>query len=96
MAEEKKIPINMSDDIAGGVYSNMAVISHSDNEFIMDFVFALPPKGKVNSRVIMSPLHAKRFLKVLEKNLQNFESKFGIIKDNPNPPPNMGIEFSKN
>lgn len=93
--EEKKIPIEIDNDTAAGVYSNMAMISHSENEFVMDFMFAHPPKGKVNARVIMSPSHAKRYLKALKTNIELFEKKNGLIKEAPEPP-KYGIEFSKN
>ncbi|MBU0671717.1 MAG: DUF3467 domain-containing protein [Candidatus Margulisbacteria bacterium] len=93
--EEQKIPIEIDNQTAGGVYSNVAVISHSENEFTLDFIFAQPPKGKVNARVITSPSHAKRLLKALQNNIEMFEKKFGAIKEAPEPP-KMGIEFSKN
>ncbi len=93
--EEKKIPIEMDPVIAGGVYSNLAVIAHNENEFILDFVFAHPPKGKLNARVIMSPAHAKRFLGALQNNIEIFEKKNGEIKKSAEPP-KFGIDFSKN
>jgi len=93
--EEKKIPIEMDPAVAGGVYSNLAVIAHNDNEFILDFVFAHPPKGKLNARVIMSPAHAKRFLGALQNNVEMFEKKNGAIKKSSEQP-NLGIDFSKN
>lgn len=93
--EEKKIQIEIDNTTAGGVYSNIAVISHSENEFTMDFIFAHPPKGRVNARVITSPAHAKRFLKALQNNINMYEKKFGAIKESPEPP-KLGLEFSKN
>jgi hypothetical protein len=93
--EEQKIPIEIDNQIAGGVYSNVAVISHTENEFGMDFVFVHPPKGRVNARVIMSPSHAKRFLKALQNNINMFEKKFGSIKEAPEPP-GFKVEFSNN
>jgi len=92
---EQNIQIEVDNETAGGVYSNVAVISHNENEFVLDFIFAHPPKGKVNARVITSPSHAKRFLKALQNNVEIFEKKFGAIKEAPEPP-KMGIEFSKN
>ena len=93
--EEKKIPIEVDNEIVGGVYSNMAMISHSENEFVMDFMFTHPPKGKLNARVIMSPSHAKRFLKALKTNIDVFEKKSGPIKE-AKEPPKFGVEFSNN
>ncbi|PIS28880.1 DUF3467 domain-containing protein [Candidatus Saganbacteria bacterium CG08_land_8_20_14_0_20_45_16] len=93
--KESKIEIEVGSEVVGGKYSNLAVISHNENEFIMDFIFAHPPKGKVNARVIMSPSHAKQFLKALKENVEKYEQKTGDTKKPPEPPA-IGIEFSKN
>jgi hypothetical protein len=95
MAEQNEIRISISEEIAGGDYANLAVISHNENEFIMDFIFAHPPTGKVNARIIMSPAHAKRFLHALQENIAHYEKGFQPIKEAPEPP-KFGIEFSKN
>lgn len=95
MAEQNNIPIEIGNEMVGGVYSNVAVISHSENEFILDFILAHPPKGKVNARVITSPAHAKRLLKALQNNVDMFEKKFGLIKETGEPP-KFGIELSSN
>ncbi len=92
---EKEIQIAINDETAAGKYSNLAVISHNENEFITDFIFAHPPAGKVNARIIMSPAHAKRFLRALNENITMFEKNFGPIKEPPEPP-KFGIELSKN
>ena len=92
---EQEIKISLSDETAGGTYSNLAVIAHNQHEFIMDMIFAHPPTGRVNARVIMSPSHAKRFLVALQENMSLYEKKFGPIKDLPEPPA-FGIELSKN
>ncbi|OGB88077.1 hypothetical protein A3H38_01515 [candidate division WOR-1 bacterium RIFCSPLOWO2_02_FULL_46_20] len=93
--EEQKIPIDVPERIAAGVYSNVAVISHNESEFILDFIFAHPPKGRVNARVVMSPSHAKRFLQALQENIGMYEKKSGTIKKAPEPP-KFGIDLSKN
>jgi hypothetical protein len=93
MSEE--IRIDIDEKAAAGHYSNLAVISHNENEFILDFIFAHPPKGVVTSRVITSPAHAKRLLKALRENLEMFEKQFGPVKDTPEPP-KLGLNFSKN
>ena len=93
--EEQKIQIEVSNEVAGGKYSNFAVISHNENEFVMDFIFAHPPKGQLNDRIIMSPGHAKRFLRALGENIAIYEKKVGPIKEAPEPP-KFGLEFSKN
>ena len=90
MAEKKnqnQISIELSDDIAEGVYSNLAIISHSQSEFVLDFVRMMPnvPKAKVKSRVILTPQHAKRLMKALEDNMKKFEKQFGHIADTDPP-----------
>ena len=103
MAEEKKNPrqfnIDIPEDVATGVYSNFVIIGHSQTEYVIDFVTALPAltKPKVSSRVVMSPVHAKRLLAALSENIRKYEAAFGTISipeggSNPNdfPPPNFG------
>jgi hypothetical protein len=92
---EQKIQIEVGADVAGGEYSNLAMIAHNENEFVMDFIFVHPPKGKVNSRVITSPSHAKRLYRALGKNVEAYEKKFGAIKEAPEPP-KLNVDFSKN
>ncbi len=86
--EEKKevqIQIEIDDVTAQGVYSNLAIISHSPDEFIIDFIFIQPqvPKAKVRARVITSPQHIKRFVAALQDNIKKYEEKFGEIKLEP-------------
>ena len=79
---QKQINIEISPDMAGGTYSNLAVITHSQSEFIVDFVQMMPgiPKPKVASRIVMTPEHAKRLLMALRDNIAKFESENGEIK----------------
>jgi hypothetical protein len=81
----QQIQIEIDDLTAQGVYSNLAVISHSKEEFIIDFIFIQPqvPKAKVRARVITSPQHIKRFLLALQDNIKKYEEKFGEIKIEP-------------
>lgn len=87
MADEKQAPqgqqlnIELPEDVAEGVYSNLAIISHSNSEFVVDFVRIVPnaPKAKVKSRVILTPEHAKRLLGALADNVKKFEAKHGPI-----------------
>lgn len=81
---EQKIDINLSEEVAQGIYSNLAIITHSNNEFIVDFAAMLPglPKGTVKSRIIMTPQNAKRLLHALADNVAKFEEKNGMIKEN--------------
>ena len=77
-----QINIELDEETAQGVYSNLAVITHSSSEFVVDFVRIMPgiPKAKVKSRVILTPEHAKRLLLALKENVNKFESQFGTIK----------------
>ncbi|MBQ3354912.1 MAG: DUF3467 domain-containing protein [Bacteroidales bacterium] len=84
--EEKpknQINIELTDEVAGGIYSNLAIITHSPTEFVLDFVSMMPgtPKAKVKSRIVMTPQHAKRLYKALAENLSKYESNFGPIKE---------------
>jgi len=80
-----QINIELSDDVAEGIYSNLAIITHSQAEFIVDFVKLMPgvPKAKVKSRIILTPEHAKRLYKALQDNIRKFESVNGPIKESP-------------
>ncbi|MBE0637383.1 MAG: DUF3467 domain-containing protein [Bacteroidales bacterium] len=82
-ANQNKLNIELSEEVAEGVYSNLAIITHSRSEFIIDFVKMLPgiPKAKVKSRIILTPQHAKRLLKALQDNIRKFESMHGELKD---------------
>lgn len=81
--KEDKINIELNDDVASGIFSNLALINHSPTEFIVDFVQMMPgvPKAKVKSRVILTPQHAKKILRALADNVHKYESNFGEIKD---------------
>ena len=80
---ENQLNIELPEEIAEGIYSNLAVITHSNQEFVIDFIRIMPgiPRAKVKSRVILSPQHAKRLLRALQENLKKFESLHGHIKD---------------
>ncbi|HOV11373.1 MAG TPA: DUF3467 domain-containing protein [Bacteroidales bacterium] len=81
---EQQLNIELSEEIAEGIYSNLAIITHSHSEFILDFVKIMPgiPKAKVKSRIILTPQHAKRLLNALKDNISKFEENFGTIDDN--------------
>ncbi len=87
MNEENQQPnqlnIEISEEVAEGNYSNLAIINHSHAEFVIDFVNVMPgtPKSKVKSRVILTPQHAKRFMKALTEYVNRFESQHGRIQD---------------
>ncbi len=97
MAEKKvqnQINIELPEEVSEGVYSNLAIISHSHSEFVVDFIRMVPnvPKAKVKSRVILTPQHAKRLLRALADNVKKFENQFGVIAENDLPSyPNMNF-----
>ncbi len=79
---ENQLNIELSEDIAEGIYSNLAIITHSNTEFVLDFIRVMPgvPKAKVKSRIVLTPEHAKRLAKALEDNIEKFEAINGRIK----------------
>ncbi len=91
---DKQINIELGEDVCEGIYSNLAVITHSNTEFVIDFVRLMPgvPKARVKSRIIMTPQHVKRLMKALKGNIDKYESNHGPIKDieQPRLPMNLG------
>jgi len=90
MADQKKpnqINIELSEEVAQGIYSNLAVITHSTSEFVIDFVRIMPgvPKAKVKSRVVLTPEHAKRLFMALQDNIKKFETLHGPIRNADKP-----------
>lgn len=91
---DNQVNIELSEEVANGVYSNLAIITHSQSEIIADFVQMMPgvPKGRVRSRVIMTPQNAKRLLEALKDNITKFEQAHGTI-DTGNAPPMPPMNF---
>lgn len=91
---ENQINIELGEEVAEGIYSNLAIITHSNTEFVVDFVRLMPgvPKARVKSRIILTPQHAKRLLKALQENIGKYEGVHGPIKDTGTPglPMNLG------
>lgn len=87
MADEKapqnQLNIELPEELAEGIYANLAIISHSHSEFVIDFIRMMPnvPKAKVKSRIILTPQHAKRLMRALQDNVKKFESQFGVIDE---------------
>lgn len=79
---QQQINIELGEKEAEGIYSNLAIITHSPAEFVIDFTRVLPgvPKAKVHARIVMTPQHAKMLLNALHDNIDKFEKKFGEIK----------------
>ena len=84
MSDQNKNQVNieLSPEMADGIYSNLAIITHSHSEFVIDFIKMMPgiPKAKVKSRIILTPQHAKRLYKALKENITKFEAMHGEIK----------------
>ncbi|MEO6850629.1 MAG: DUF3467 domain-containing protein [Mucilaginibacter sp.] len=82
---ENQLNIELSEEIAEGIYSNLAIITHSNSEFVLDFIRVMPgvPKAKVKSRIVLTPEHAKRLLTALQDNIEKFEVINGRIKTQP-------------
>jgi hypothetical protein len=80
---QQQLDIELSEEIAEGIYSNLAIITHSQSEFVIDFIKIMPgvPKARVKSRIVLTPQHAKRLVKALNENLMKFEQMNGKIKD---------------
>ena len=100
MADEKdqarpnQLNIEISEEVADGIYSNLAIITHSNSEFVLDFVRVMPgvPKAKVKARVLLTPQHAKRLMRALADNVQKYEGVHGPIRETEMPeiPMNFG------
>jgi len=97
---ENQLNIELSEEVAEGIYSNLAIITHSNTEFVVDFISVMPgvPKARVKSRIVLTPEHAKRFLRALEDNIEKFEAIYVRIKINEDVrafPMNFGAQTAK-
>lgn len=93
--KENKLNIELSEEVAEGTYANLAMIAHSNSEFVIDFIRMMPglPKAKVKSRIVLTPEHAKRLMKALQDNIEKYETTFGTIErseEAPKFPMNFG------
>lgn len=93
--QDNQVNIELPEEVASGVYSNLAILTHSPTEFVADFIQMMPgvPKAKVQSRVIMTPQNAKRLLHAIQDNVRKYEQNFGVIDEGnvpPMPPMNFG------
>ena len=82
------LSIELNEEVAEGMYSNLVMISHSPEEFVLDFIRVMPgvPKARVKSRIVVTPGHAKRLLAALADNLRRYEAQYGEIGDvHPDP-----------
>ena len=80
--------IELTEEVAEGTYSNLVMIAHSPEEFILDFIRVMPgvPKARVKSRIVVTPQHAKRLLAALEENISRYEASFGAIGEGGGAP----------
>ncbi len=92
---QNQFNIELSEDVAQGVYSNLAVITHSPAEFVIDFIRIMPgvPKSKVKSRIILTPEHAKRLVAALNDNISKYEAVHGTIREVKGSGPVMPVNF---
>jgi hypothetical protein len=96
MAEQKQprqIPVSFPENLKGGAYCNAMNVTHTKEEFIMDFMVIAPPAGAVTARVIISPGHMKRVIDALQNNLKNYENKFGKIEAAEEPERKLGYQL---
>ncbi|PKP19092.1 MAG: DUF3467 domain-containing protein [Bacteroidetes bacterium HGW-Bacteroidetes-21] len=94
---QNQINIELPEETAQGTYANLAIISHSSSEFVIDYVRMMPgiPKAKVQSRIILTPEHAKRLMHALKDNIVKYEGLFGTIKiPEGNGPQGIPMTFS--
>jgi len=91
----QRIQIQLDDNVSEGHYSNLAIINHSPAEFVLDFARVVPgsPKAKVQTRVLLAPIHAKNLLKALETNIKKYEENVGEIKMPGKDEQNKGFGF---
>lgn len=94
--KQNQLQITVAPDVAQGKYANLAIIGHSQSEFIMDFASVMPGQKNANvvSRVILAPEHAKRLLAALQENVGKYEANFGTIHIRNNGAPNIPMSFA--
>lgn len=81
--KKNQLNIELKEDVADGIYSNLAIITHSNAEFVADFIRVMPgmPKARVKARIVLTPQHAKRLMRALQDNIQKYEAVHGPISD---------------
>jgi hypothetical protein len=98
MSADNELNIELGSEVAQGSYSNLAIITHSSSEFILDFIRMMPgvPKAQVNNRIIMTAEHAKRLMLALKDNIDKFENQYGEIALHNEPINKVPINFGNN
>jgi hypothetical protein len=82
---KQEIKVSFPQELQGGRYANNMNVTHSKEEFIMDYMMVVPPAGAVTARVIVSPGHMKRIIGTLAENVRKYEEKYGVIEESPAP-----------
>ena len=93
--QPQELSIEIDDNTATGIYANLAIVSHSETEFVVDFIFhsPQPPKAKVRARILTNPIHMKRLLAALQDNVRKYEERFGTIRTSEPPSPGNKVGF---
>jgi len=86
-----EIQVTFPDHLKGGVYSNSMMVTHTREEFVLDFLMVAPPAGSVTARIVLSPGHAKRVVAALGENLRKYEETFGTIRAAEEPKGKIGV-----
>jgi hypothetical protein len=92
-SESKEISIKITDEVLRGVYANQMVVTHTREEFMLDFLTIFPPQGIVAARVLVSPAHVKRIIRALQENIGKYEASNGIVEEGNEPAGNLPLGF---
>lgn len=87
MTKQRQVQIKIPDQVLGGVYANQMMVTHTREEFVLDYISLFPPSGVVNARVIVSPGHLKRMIRALSENLSRYEAHHGQVIEAEAPQP---------
>jgi hypothetical protein len=83
--QPRELTIKIADEVMKGCYANTLLVAHTAEEFVLDFVLALPPQGVCGARVLVHPSHVKRIIHALQQNLARYEEAHGPVADRPDP-----------
>lgn len=89
--QPREIQVTLPEHLRGGTYSNNMIVTHTKEEFLLDFLLVAPPAGTVVSRIILSPGHIKRVVAALEENISRYEAMHGVIQPSEGPKGKIGI-----
>lgn len=83
--ETHELKIKISDEVLRGTYANTLLVTHTAEEFVLDFILSLPPQAACTARVLLNPRHLKRIIQALQKNLAAYEAQHGPVAETPDP-----------